>query len=68
VDLAVGDAQGSITGASQILADFLGMTPDGIKVVIILHARQGKISEREIYSLAGQPSRSLPPITTLTKY
>jgi hypothetical protein len=28
VDLAVGDAQASTTGASQILADFGGITPD----------------------------------------
>jgi hypothetical protein len=68
VDLAVADTQASTTGASQILADFLGMTPDRIKVGVILHVRQGKISELEVYSLAGQPSRSLPLITTLTKY
>ena len=68
VDLAVADTQASTTGASQILADFLGMTPGRIKVGVILHVRQGKISELEVYSLAGQPSRSLPLITTLTKY
>jgi hypothetical protein len=68
VDLAVGDAQASTTGASQILADFGGITPDGIQVGVILHARQGKISELEVYSEEGRTSRLLPIITTLKRY
>ncbi len=49
VDLAVGDAQQSTKGPSHIIADFLGLTPEGIEVGVILHAREGKISELEIY-------------------
>jgi hypothetical protein len=67
VDLAVGDAQASTTGASQILADFGGITPDGIQVGVILHARQGKISELEVYSEEGRTSHLLPLITTLKR-
>lgn len=67
VDLAVGDAQASTTGASQILADFSGITPDGIQVGVILHARQGKISELEVYSEEGRTSHLLPIITTLKR-
>jgi hypothetical protein len=51
VDLAVGDAQLSTTGPSRVLADFFGVTPDGIEVGVILHARQDTISELEVYSL-----------------
>lgn len=68
VDLAVGDAQVSTTGASQILADFAGITPDGIQVGVILHARQRKISELEVYSEEGRASHLLPLITTLKRY
>lgn len=51
VDLALGDSQQNKTGPSQILADFIGATPEGIEVGVILHVRQDQISELEVYSL-----------------
>jgi hypothetical protein len=51
VDLALGDSQQSTTGPSQILADFIGVTTEGIEVGVILHVRQDRISELEVYSL-----------------
>jgi hypothetical protein len=67
VDLAVGDAQARTTGASQILADFVGITPDSIRVGVILHARQGKLSEPEVYQEEGRTGHLLPLITTLKR-
>jgi hypothetical protein len=65
IDLAVGSAQTRTTGPSDILADLFRVTPEGIEVGVILHARQGKISELEVYSMVEQTSCSLPRIETL---
>jgi hypothetical protein len=67
VDLAVVDAQASTTGPSRILADFLGVTPEGQQVGVALHAREGKISELEVYAM-GQTIGSLPKIETLNPF
>jgi hypothetical protein len=64
VDFAVEGSEVSTVGPSHLLADFLGKTPDGIDVGIILHARAGKISELEVYPF-GQTPTSLPTIETL---
>ena len=65
VDLAVGGAELSTTGPSQILADFLGSTAGGVPVGVVLHAREGKISELEVYPLGGPVVGSLPEIESL---
>lgn len=67
VDLAVGDDQKATTGPSTILADFLGVTPNGTEVGIILHARQGKLCELEIYPLAADATE-LPTIDSLRNF
>lgn len=68
VDLAVVNAQASTTGPSLILADFLGVTSEGQQVGIILHAREGKISELEVYQLDETVGTSLPKIETLNPF
>jgi len=69
VDLAFGDSQHNTTGPSHILADCVGVTPEGIEVGIMLHAREDKISELEIYSLAGcEHPFGLPRIETLKQF
>jgi hypothetical protein len=69
VDLAFRDSQQPTTGPSQILADFFGVTPEGIEVGVILHARQDAISELEVYSLGTTDTTDrtfgLPRIETL---
>jgi hypothetical protein len=67
VDLALGDRQERTIGPSQVLADFEGITTDGIEVGIILHARQGQLSELEIYSMFDDSERpfGLPRIDSL---
>jgi hypothetical protein len=67
VDFGLGDPPRGTTGGSQILADFYGITPEGIAVGVILHAREGQVSEMEIYSTAGyERPFGLPAISTLT--
>jgi len=51
IDLSVGQREQPKTGPSHILADFEGKTPEGIAVGLILHAREGEISELEIYAI-----------------
>lgn len=50
IDLAIGERQHRTVGASLILADFEGVTPEGIEVGVILHAREGQLSELEVYA------------------
>jgi len=49
IDLALGDHKQRKTGASTILADFVGKSPEGGEVGVIVHARGGEISELEVY-------------------
>lgn len=64
IDLGSGGAFICTAGPSQILADFIGETPGGWGV--LLHAREGKLSELEIYNLSGHEGAcSLPLISTL---
>ena len=66
VNLATEGDKTPLMGPSQILADFLGSTKEGVQVGVILHARQGKLSELEVYSLAGTEGPfSLPDVETL---
>ena len=37
--------------ASKIVADFEGATPEGLHVGVILHVREGEISELEVYPI-----------------
>ena len=56
-------------GPSEILADFYGVTSEEVEVGIILHARDGRISEMEIYSVAKQDQPfGLPKIDTLKTF
>lgn len=68
IDLAVGDREERTVGPSHILADFDGLTPGGINVGVILHAREGQISELEVYAKADvEIPFSLPSIESLKK-
>lgn len=52
IDLALEGRDKRKTSPSTILADFVGTTAEGIEVGIILHAREGEISELEVYPIA----------------
>jgi hypothetical protein len=69
IDLALESHEQRKTAPSKILADFVGTTPEGIAVGVILHAREGEISELEVYSTTDmkEPFR-LPTIESLKQF
>jgi hypothetical protein len=69
IDLATGESEQRKTAPSHILADFVGKTPEGIEVGVILHAREGAISELEIYAIPDVNGPfSLPSIDSLKQF
>ena len=66
VDLAIGDRAAPSSAPSDLLADVVGVSPEGFTVGVILHARDGLLSELEVYPI-GDPPRAyaLPAISTL---
>src|SRR6476646_3691881 len=65
IDLGIAGAKERTVGGSTILADFLGETPEGFHVGVLLHSRNGKLSELEVYSLDRDGIFSLPTIESL---
>jgi hypothetical protein len=65
VDLAVSGQAAPVSSATTILAEAGGVSPEGVRVGVIVHGREGRISELEIYSLAGEAKFSLPRIDDL---
>jgi hypothetical protein len=49
IDLAVDGEH--VDGGSEVIADFVGKSPEGIQVGVILHCRGGQISELEVYPI-----------------
>jgi hypothetical protein len=49
IDLAVDGRH--VDGGSEHVADFVGESPEGIVVGVILHCRGGLISELEVYAM-----------------
>jgi hypothetical protein len=49
IDLAVDGEH--VDGGSELVADFVGKSPEGIQVGVILHCRGDQISELEVYAL-----------------
>jgi hypothetical protein len=70
IDLATVDiVNNKKTAPSHILADFVGKTPEGIEVGVILHAREGAISELEVYAIPDVTGPfSLPSIESLKQF
>ena len=60
IDLATGNETERTTGPSQILADAEGLSPEGVPVNVILHAREGELSELEVFAIDGASQFSLP--------
>ena len=69
IDLALGGRDQRKTAPSKILADFVGTTPDGIEVGVILHAREGEISELEVYAIEEATGPfELPTVESLKQF
>ena len=55
-------------GGSTILADFSGVSPEGVLVGVLVHVREELLSELEVYSMAddeGEGGFSLPRVEDL---
>jgi hypothetical protein len=64
IDLAV-DGKRTF-GASELIADTEGRSPEGIRVGVILHCREGQLSELEVYPIDEIKGRfALPSLSTL---
>jgi hypothetical protein len=68
IDLAVCGRAASLGSPTTILADAGGMSPEGVRVGIIVHGREGLISELEVYSPAGEGTFSMPRIEGIESY
>ena len=69
IDLALGDREQRKTSPSIILADFVGKTPEGIEVGVIVHAREGEISELEVYAISDWKGPfNLPSVESLRQF
>jgi hypothetical protein len=69
IDLALGDCEQRKTAPSIILADFVGKTPEGVEVGVIVHAREGEISELEVYAIPDwQGPFKLPSVESLKQF
>jgi hypothetical protein len=66
IDLATGDRDHRTVGGSLVIADFEGVTLEGIEVGVILHVRQDQLSELEVYAMPDVEGRfGLPTIESL---
>jgi hypothetical protein len=64
IDLAVDGKH--VSGASELIADAEGRSPEGISVGVILHCREGQLSELEVYPIDEVKGRfALPNPSTL---
>lgn len=68
LDLAVGGREAAHSSGTTILAEAGGTSPEGVDFGIILHAREGILSELEVYPLTDSGVFSLPPIDELRFY
>jgi hypothetical protein len=65
LDLAVGEKSSRTVGVSTILADAYGHSPEGVPVNLILHAREGELSELEVISMDDTDIFGMPTPETL---
>ncbi len=68
IDLAVGGQAASPGSPSVILCEAGGVSPEGIRFGIILHAREGLLSELEVYPVAGDAVFTLPDLEQIEFY
>jgi hypothetical protein len=59
IDLAIGTRTGSTRGASAVVADAVGQSPECYAVGVVLHVREGFLSELEVY-----PYENVGPFAT----
>lgn len=60
LDLALDGKDSRTVGISMILAEASGHSPEGVAVQVMLHAREGELSELEVISVDETKIFSLP--------
>jgi hypothetical protein len=68
IGLAVGGRAASPCSATVILSEAGGVSPEGISFGIILHGREGLISELEFYPVDGEGVFSVPDLDRIEFY
>jgi hypothetical protein len=69
VDWARGENAQRKTGPSTILADFVGKSPEGVEVGVMVHAREGEVSELEVYAMRDwKGTFNLPTVESLKQF
>ena len=63
--LGIGDQVAPTTGVTKVVADAAGQSPEGVRVEVILHVREGKLSELEVYAPDGTERFTLPSAEAL---
>lgn len=63
IDFAIGRVRKN--GPSRIIADGEGTSPEGVRVGVCVHVRDGEISELEVYSCTGEANFRLPKTASL---
>jgi hypothetical protein len=68
LDFAVGQRTAAPGSPSVILSEAGGISPQGISFGIILHGREGLLSELEVYPIDGEGAFTLPDIDQIDFY
>ncbi len=68
IDLAVEGRVASLGSPTVILSEAGGVSPEGISFGIILHSREGLISELEVYPIDGEGAFTLPDVDQIEFY
>jgi hypothetical protein len=68
IDLAVTGRVASPGSPSAILGEAGGVSPEGISFGVILHGREGLLSELEVYPIEGDAVFTLPDIDQIEFY
>jgi hypothetical protein len=68
LELAVGGKEVTRGSSSTIVADFCGTTPEGAFVGVMVHVREGLLSELEAYSLSNLKKFPFPRSDSLKPF
>lgn len=68
IDLSVAGRQAVPGTPSVVLSDCVGRSSEGVRCGIILHARDGLLSELEVYPVEGEAPFSLPDLESIAAY
>ena len=68
ISLAVGNRAASPRSGTVILSEAGGVSPEGVSFGIILHGREGLLSELEFYPVDGEGVFSIPDLDKIEFY